>query len=120
MSIQTQIVDAGLIRDTVNGSMAQPDLVSSQRTVAEQITGGHKASILVDARAFEGCEANGDWGDLSGQLAMDPLIHKMAIVSDPKWEDLATAFTGKGLRSFPVEIFVPSEYHKALAWMSVA
>jgi hypothetical protein len=118
MSIQLQTIDIGLVRVTVTGTLAHADLVSFQRALAEQFTADDKTSVIVDARDFEGWEADGDWGDLESQSAMDPVVLKMAIVTDPKWENLAAAFTGKGLRHFPIEIFTPADYHKALAWAS--
>jgi hypothetical protein len=120
MSIQIQNLDTGLIRVTVSGKLTQPELASSQRALAKQLAGGEKASILVDARDFGGWAAGGDWSDLDAQLSIDPLIRKMAIVTEPEWEGLASAFTGKGLRAFPVEIFAPSDYQKALSWATQA
>jgi hypothetical protein len=120
MSIQIKIIDIDFILVTLDGVLAHHDLVSFQRALTEQLSGGEKASILVDAREFEGWEKDGDWGDVEAQYVMDPLILKMAIVTDSKWKDLATAFTGKGLRSFPIEIYSPTDYDKAQEWLSQA
>lgn len=118
MSIKIEASENGVITLRIAGKLHQPDLVATQRSLAEQLAGGEKAAVLVDAREFEGWAKGGDWGDLDAQYAMDPKIRKMAVVADPKWETLATAFTGKGIRRFPIEIFVPSEFPKAIAWVT--
>lgn len=118
MSIEIQSNEQGLVIIRISGILQQPELVAGQSSLAEQLAGGEKVALLVDARDFEGWGKGGDWGDLDAQYRMDPLIRKMALVVDPQWETLATAFIGKGLRRFPVELFAPSDFPEALAWAS--
>jgi hypothetical protein len=42
----------------------------------------------------------------------------MALVGDRQWEELASLFTGKGFREFPIEYFEPGEIDKAQAWLN--
>lgn len=118
MSIKIEDIENGVITVCIAGKLHQPDHVATQRDLAKRLAGAEKAAVLVDARGFEGWGKDGDWGDLDAQYAVDPLIRKMAVVVDPKWKTLATAFTGKGLRRFPIEIFAPSDFADALAWVS--
>lgn len=118
MSIRIVSSENGVISLKLSGKLAQAELTAMQRNLAGQLTDGNKVSVLIDARDFDGWAKGGDWGDLDAQFAVDPKIHKMAIVTDPRWETLATAFTGKGLRRFPIEIFPPADFEKARAWAS--
>ncbi|MGA0845056.1 MAG: STAS/SEC14 domain-containing protein [Luteolibacter sp.] len=118
MSILIQNIESGLTRVMISGPMTQRELATFQGTLQRQLNNGENAAVLVDAREFAGWAADDEWGNLDAQLSMDPLIRRMAIVIDPQWGALAAAFTGKGLRSFPIKIFAPSEYAKALAWAS--
>jgi len=120
MSITIKENDNGVVMLSITGKLQQPDLVATQRALAAQLSGHGKAALLVDARCFEGWAKGGDWGDLDAQYAVDPMIRRMAVVADPKWETLATSFTGKGIRRFPIEIFLPSDFARALAWVSEA
>ena len=75
--------------------------------------------ILILTQNFQGWGAGGeDWGDLSFQDEHDPLIEKLAIVGEDRWEDLALMFVSKGLRRFPVEYFQPTELTRARAWLA--
>lgn len=118
MSIQIDNTETGLVTLRITGKLHQPDLADTHRSLAVQFSAEGKSAILVDAREFGGWAEGGDWGDLDAQHALDPLIRKMAVVVDPQWETLAIAFTGKGLRGFPIEIFTPSEFPQALAWVA--
>lgn len=120
MSIEIENNANGVVTLRLTGKLHQPELVATQRGLAEQLGGDEQYALLVDAREFEGWAKGGDWGDLDAQYALDPMISKMAVVADPKWETLAMAFTGKGLRRFPIEIYVPQDFSKALAWVSEA
>jgi hypothetical protein len=120
MSIEIKNSSNGVVNLILSGILHQPELIASQRGLAEQLAGGGKAAVLVDAREFEGWAKGGDWSNFDAQFALDPLIGKMAIVADPQWEALAAAFTGRGLRSFPIKIFAAGDFSKALAWSSEA
>jgi hypothetical protein len=117
MSIKIEDIQNGVITMRIAGQLQHPEVVATHRSLSGKIADGEKAAVLVDAREFEGWAQDGDWGDLDTQFVMDALILKMAIIVDPKWETLAMAFTGKGLRPFPIEIFAPSDFPKAEAWL---
>jgi hypothetical protein len=120
MSIKIEDIQNGMITMRIAGKLQHPELVATHHSLAAQIADGEKAAVLVDAREFDGWAQDGDWGDLDTQYEMDSLILKMAIVVDPKWETLTMAFTGKGLRPFPIEIFAPSDFPEAEAWLANA
>jgi hypothetical protein len=91
------------------------------RAALEEMAGllkpGERASILVDADAFEGW-GRGDWQDLAFQSNHDPLIHRMAIIADRKWEAQALMFAGKGLRRIEIEFFTPEQTSQARQWLT--
>lgn len=117
MSIEIVGKVNGVLTVTISGRLKQSEHAHLQRTVMEKIGPQEKVGILVVATNFEGWDKGADWGDLDLQFAMDPLIRKMAIVGDRKWENLTLMFTAKGVRSFPIEFFSPSEIAKATAWV---
>jgi len=107
----------------ITGKLDQSDLLAAQQQAIEilQKEGNprreSKKHLLVIAENFQGW-GKGDWGDLSGQMMMDPYIDKMAIVGDRKWESLTLLFTGKGIRRLPIEFFPPAELAKAQTWLN--
>lgn len=101
----------------ISGKLAQSELVDAQKSAAEILQKEGKKHVLVIVDHFQGW-GKGDWADLSGQMAMDPYIDRMAIVGEKKWEDLALLFTGKGIRRVPIEYFSPAELARAQAWLA--
>jgi hypothetical protein len=45
-------------------------------------------------------------------------ISKIAIVAEPRWEALALAFAGAGVRRAPVKFFPPNEPEQARSWLA--
>jgi hypothetical protein len=101
----------------VSGKLAQSELADVQKNAAEILRKEGKKHVLVIVEDFQGW-GRGDWGDLSGQVAMDQYIDRMAIVGDKKWEDLALLFAGKGIRHVAIEYFSSAELGKAQAWLA--
>jgi len=101
----------------ISGKLAQSELVDAQKSAAEILQKEGKKHLLVIADHFEGW-GKGDWADLSGQMAIDPYIDRMAIVGEKKWEDLALLFAGKGIRRVPIEYFSPAQIAQAQAWLA--
>jgi hypothetical protein len=101
----------------VSGKLAQPELAAAQKNAVEILQKEGKKRIMVIAENFEGW-GKGDWGDLSGQIAIDEHIDRMAIVGDKKWENLALLFVGKGIRHVDIEYFSPADFAKAQAWLA--
>jgi len=104
----------------ISGKLTHPELAALQKATGEILKEQGKTRLLVLTDAFEGWERGGAWGDLSFSINFDAQIEKMAIVGDKKWEDLALLFASKGLRSFPIEYFLPAEIAKARAWLAEA
>jgi len=107
----------GILTIKISGKLAQPELAASQKEAAKILQQQGRARLLVVADHFQGWEKAGDWGDLSGQMNLDPYVEKMAIVGEEKWQDLALVFAGKGVRHVPVEYFLPADLAKARAWL---
>lgn len=101
----------------ITGKLTQPELARLQESATETIRRQGKVRILVIAENFQGWEKGGNWEDDSFQAENDRYIEKMAIVGEKKWEDLATIFVAKGLRSFPIEFFGTADLAKARSWL---
>jgi hypothetical protein len=102
----------------VTGRLEQAELAEAQRLATDAIRKHGPVRILVLTGDFRGWAKGGDWGDLSFQIVNDRFIQKMAVVGDEDWKDLALMFTGQGLRSFPIEHFLPADEAKARAWLA--
>jgi hypothetical protein len=100
----------------ISGKLAQSEFAAAQKDAAEILQKSGTKHMLVLAENFEGW-GKGDWGDLSGQMLMEPHIDRMAIVGDEKWRSLALIFAGKGVRRMPVQYFAPADLAKAQAWL---
>jgi hypothetical protein len=107
----------GIVTIKVTGRLMESELAGVQHRTAAIIRAQGKVRLLVVAEAFEGWQRGGEWNDFALQKQTDPFIEKMAVVGDKQWQDLALAFTAKGLRPFPIEYFAPGEIAKARAWL---
>lgn len=103
----------------ITGRLAQSELAAAQKDAAAILQKSGTKHMLVLAEKFEGW-GTGDWGDLTGQMAMEQYIDRMAIVGDDKWKSLALMFAGKGIRRMPIEYFAPADIAKAQAWLHSA
>ena len=101
----------------VSGKLTQPELASAQKEALEIIQKEGAKRLLVVVEDFEGW-GKGNWGDMSGQISMEPFVERMAIVGDRKWEGLALLFAGKGIRRLAIEYFPPSDLAKAEEWVT--
>ena len=99
------------------GTLTQLELATIQRETSAIIESKDSIGLLVIVEDFQGWE-RGEWEDFSFQDENDPKIARMALVGEQRWEDLAEAFVGKGLRAFPIEYFQPSELSQALRWLA--
>jgi SpoIIAA-like len=100
----------------ITGTLAQSEFTAAQKDATEILQKSGTKHMLVLAEHFEGW-GKGNWGDLSGQIEMEPYIDKMAIVGEEKWKSLALLFAGKGIRRMPIEFFAPADLAKAQAWL---
>ncbi len=107
-----------LLAVKVTGRLKASELKQAQRAAIDIIKSEGKIRVLVYGENFQGWEKSDDWGDVSFQLKYDEHIEKIAIVGTEKWEDLVTAFLGKGLREVPMKYFSQTELAKARAWVA--
>jgi len=117
MSCEIVGEDNGVLTVKITGKLKQSELSELQKKAFDIISPLGKAGVLIVATDFHGWDKSCDWGDLERQFALDPLIRKMAIVGDQKWESLTLLFTAKGLRRFPIEYFEPADILKAVSWV---
>ena len=117
--MSAQIVnDAGkFLTFRITGKLAQSELAAAQKNAVEILQKQGRKRVLVLAESFEGW-GEGDWGDLSGQIMLEPYLDRLAIVGEKKWESLTLLFTGKGIRRVPVEYFCTGDRDKAEAWLA--
>jgi hypothetical protein len=109
----------GVLTVRISGKLTQPELAQVQTAAAKIIDSQGKGRFLIIVDDFQGTEKEGDWGDVSFQVRYDPMIEKIAIVGEKKWEDLALMFTAKGVRRVAIEYFQSTEMAKARAWLAV-
>src|SRR5690349_15368285 len=65
----------------VSGKLTQPELASAQKQALKILQKEGTKRLLVVIEDFEGW-GKGNWGDMSGQVSMEPFIDRMAIVGD--------------------------------------
>jgi len=106
-----------LLTFEISGELLRSELDAAHKAAIDVINSEGSIRLLVITKDFLGWETGVDWGDVSFQINYDQYIQKIAIVGAEKWEDLVSAFTGKGLRSAPVEYFTPTEIRKARKWI---
>ena len=102
----------------ISGVLTQSEFSALQTDLARKIDLGAKPRLLAIADNFEGWEKGTDWNDLDFMIKYGGEIAKIAIVAEPKWETLALAFSGAGVRRAPVKIFPPNELTQAQAWLA--
>ena len=117
--MSAEIIDAfdGVVTIQVRGKLGADELAAVHREAAASLREWSGGSLLILAEEFEGWSDDCDWADLSFQTANDPLVRKMALLGDPRWEQLALLFTAKGLRPFPIEFFGADQEPEARAWL---
>ena len=117
VQIQHQPNDICVLR--ISGILKQSEFRTEQSAIARQIDSGLKPRLLVILEKFEGWERGADWGnDLEFLFSHSVKIAKIAIVGEPRWETLALAFAGAGVRRAPVKFFPASELKQAHSWVA--
>jgi hypothetical protein len=112
VQIQHQPHDISVLR--ISGILKRSEFAAEQSALARQIDTGSKPRLLVILQDFEGWERGADWGtDLDFLFVHSGKISKIAIVAEPRWEALALAFAGAGVRRAPVKFFPPNELEQA-------
>lgn len=118
MSARIVDVENGLVTVRIVGRFSFAEWKQVHASTEEVLAHTDKIRVLILAEDFEGWEKDGNWGDLSFSVRIDDRVEKMAIVGEQRWEDLALLFAAKGLRSFPVEYFLPKDIRKARQWLA--
>ena len=116
VQIEYQANDICVLR--ISGVLKQSEFSAEQSALAREIDSGSKPRLLVILENFEGWERNADWNDLEFMVSHGGKITKIAIVAEPRWETLALAFAGAGVRSAPVKFFRPNELDRARNWLA--
>src|SRR5215212_5694720 len=101
----------------VSGLLTQSEFAAGQASMAGRIDAGAKPRLLTIFEDFEGWERGADWNDLDFMLSHGGDIAKIAIVAEPRWETLALAFAGAGVRGVPVKFFPPTDLAQARTWL---
>jgi hypothetical protein len=102
----------------ISGTLKQSEFGAEQNAIARKIDAGSKPRLLVILENFEGWERGADWNDLDFMISHGGEISKIAIVAEPRWEALALAFAGAGVRRAPVKFFPPIELEQARSWLA--
>ena len=118
--MSADVIDAfnGTVTIEVIGKLTPSELAAVHRQTAVPLTTWNGGNLLILAEAFEGWADDADWESLEFQTRNDPLVRKMAIVADTRWEQLALMFTAKGLRPFPIEYFPSGAESEARSWLN--
>jgi SpoIIAA-like len=115
VQIQHQSDDISVLR--ISGILKRSEFAAEQSALARAIDIGSKPRLLVILENFEGWERGADWNDLDFLISHGGKISKIAIVAEPRWEPLALAFAGAGVRRAPVKFFPPNELEQARSWL---
>jgi hypothetical protein len=103
----------------ISGILKRSEFGAEEKTLARHIDTGLKPCLLVILEAnFEGWERGADWNDLDFYISHGRKISKIGIVAEPRWETLALAFAGAGVRGTPVKFFSPNKLDQARSWLA--
>jgi hypothetical protein len=116
VEIQHQPNDTYVLR--ISGILKRSEFGAEQRALAGHIDTESKPRLLVILEKFEGWERGADWNDLDFLISHGGKISKIAIVAERRWEPLALAFAGAGVRRAPVKFFPPNELEQARCWLA--
>jgi hypothetical protein len=117
VQIESEADDIYVLR--ISGLLKQSEFSGEQSVLARKIDSGSKPRLLFVLENFEGWERDADWGnDLDFLFLHSGKISKIAIVGAPRWETLALAFAGAGVRRAPVKFFPANELEPARRWLA--
>jgi hypothetical protein len=116
IQIEHQPNDTYVLR--MSGTLKRSEFAAERTELARHIDTGSKPRLLVILENFEGWERGADWNDLDFMISYGGKISKIAIVAEPRWETLALAFAGAGVRRAPVKFFPPNELDQARSWLA--
>ena len=102
----------------ISGILKRFEFGAEEKALARHIDSGSNPCLLVILENFEGWEGGADWNDLDFYISHGRKISKIAIVAERRWEPLALAFAGAGVRRAPVKFFPPNEPEQARSWLA--
>ena len=102
----------------ISGILKRSEFGAEERALASHIDTGSTPRLLVILENFEGWERGTDWNDLDFYISYGRKLSKIAIVAERRWEPLALAFTGAGVRATSVKFFPPDELEQARSWLA--
>jgi hypothetical protein len=115
LNVEYEANDICVLR--ISGTLKRSEFGAQQAALASHIDSGSKPRLLVVLEKFEGWERGADWNDLDFMISHGGKISKIAIVAEPRWETLALAFAGAGVRRAPVKFFPLTELTQARSWL---
>jgi hypothetical protein len=118
MPVQVKYEPNGICVLRISGTLKRSEFGAEQDALARKIDMGSKPRLLVILENFEGWERGADWNDLDFLFSHSHKITKIAIVAESRWETLALAFAGAGVRRAPVKFFPPNELEQARSWLA--
>jgi hypothetical protein len=107
----------GFITVKISGVLKRAELAQMEKSAIEVMGSVPKVRFLILTENFQGWDNRDNWEDVSFQAQHDDQIEKIAIVGEKRWQDMAEAFVGKGLRSIAIRFFTPSETAIARTWI---
>ena len=116
MQIEYEANDIYVLR--MSGILKQSEFSAEQTALARKTDSGSKPRLLFILENFDGWERGADWNDLDFMISHGGEISKIAIVGEPRWETLALAFAGAGVRRAPVKFFPPNDLEQAKEWLA--
>lgn len=102
----------------ISGILKRSEFGAEKKALARHIDTGSKPCLLVILEKFEGWERGADWNDLDFYTSHGRKISRIAIVAEPRWEALALAFAGAGVRRTPVKFFARNDLDQARTWLA--
>jgi hypothetical protein len=119
MPVQNQYQPDDICVLRISGILKRSEFGAEQNALARKIDMGSKPRLLVILENFEGWEGGGNWGkDLDFLFLHSGKISKIAIVAESRWQTLALAFAGAGVRRAPVKFFPPNDLDQARNWLA--
>ena len=118
MPLEMKYEPDGICVLRISGILKRSEFGAEQSGLAGKIDIGLKPRLLVILDNFGGWERGADWNDLDFLFSYSDMIAKIAIVAEPRWEALALAFAGAGVRRAPVKFFPPNELEQARSWLA--
>ena len=118
MPVEMKYEPDGIFALRISGILKRSEFGAEQSALARNVDTGSKPRLLVILEDFDGWERGADWNDFDFLFEHSDKITKIAIVAEPRWEVLALAFAGAGVRRAPVKFFPPNALEQARSWLA--